>query len=546
MKKGHLHKKQKTTKHHPEYNQNDDSKFRDILLISNDWIWEIDTEGVITFTSGQIKEILGYETEEIIGTSVFEMFLPEEKEKLKSEIKKIISLEKPIINRINWNLSKDGRKVCLVTNGVPIYDKNNQLKGYRGVDKDITQQKQTEENLRKEIEEKSKIQEELKIAREKAEQAFRSKSDFFTKLNQEIKNPMNGIIGTIALLRETRLSNEQVDFLNVIETSATSLLSIINDILDLSEIESGKAKLEKEKFNLIELLNKIERQHANVTKDKKLNFSIEIKPGVPKFLRGDLARLKQILHNLLSNAIKFTKQGGITVTVEKKHEFNNSIELLFRVVDTGTGVTEKIRDHLFKEYTSPLLSITKSRGGTGLGLLICKKIVDLLGGRIGYESKEGKGSTFWFTIELQHAVNPEPKPMETPIEEGVKNSSKLSILVAEDNIINQKVAMANLRQLGHDVEIAVNGKMAVEMYKKNYYDLILMDIQMPVMDGITATEQIRKIEKDTDRKPKIKIVAITANASKEDKAKCLKIGMDGYIIKPFKIEDLDDALKLKN
>lgn len=546
MKKDHLHKRSKNNNEEANNNLNSDSKFKDILLISNDWIWEIDTEGIINFTSGQIKEILGYETEEVIGKSVFDMFLPEEKEKLKSEILKIISLEKPIINRINWNLSKDGRKVCLVTNGIPVYDNKGKLTGYRGVDRDITQQKQTEENLRKEIEEKTRIQAELKQSREKAEEASKSKTEFFTRLSIEIKHPMNGILGTSALLKETQLSEEQKEFLEVIETSASSLLSIVNDILDLSEIESGKAELEKNKFNLIELLNDIERKHASITKEKNLSFSVKIKPGVPKFLRGDISRLKQILYNLLSNAIKFTKQGKVIISVEKQSEDDEFVELLFKVEDTGIGVHPRIKDHLFKDYAHPLIHFAKTSGGTGLGLLICKKIVELLEGKIGYETREGKGSIFWFTLKLHHAVNPEPKPMETPVDEGVRVGNKLSILVAEDNIINQKVAMANLRQLGHDVEIAVNGKMAVEMYKKNHYDLILMDIQMPVMDGITATKNIRELEKENQSKPKIKIVAITANASIEDKAKCMKIGMNGYILKPFKIEDLDDALKVKN
>lgn len=521
--------------------RSDAGKFRDILLITNDWIWEIDTEGRFTFTSGQIKQILGYEPEEIIGKYVFDLFLPQEKEHLQEEILKLIKLEKPIIERVNWNLTKDGKKVCLVTTGIPIYDENNKLTGYRGVDKDITRQKQSEEQLLEEIDRRKKIEKELKAASSKAETSSSAKSDFLTKIGHEIRTPMNGIIGTSVLLKESGLNNEQNELLEIIETSANNILSIIDDILDISRIESGKLKLDEIHFNLIELLNEIERQHSALAKEKNLDFSVEIKPGVPKFLVGDSARIKQIIVNLLNNAFKFTKRGSVTTSVEKINEDEENIELLFKVKDTGIGLSESDRDHLFNELTNPLSPISKTFGGSGLGLLISKKIAEFLGGRIGFESQAVNGSVFWFTVVLNPGENPDPKPLEKPEDESMDTGNQMRILVAEDNIINQKVVMATLRQHGHMVEIAVNGKMAVEMYKKNEYDMILMDIQMPVMDGFTATKEIRKIEKESKRK-KIKIIAITANASKEDRTRCLETGMDGYIAKPFKTEDLDAQL----
>jgi len=526
-------------------NRSDAGKFRDILLITNDWIWEIDTEGKFTFTSGQIRQILGYEPEEIIGKYVFDLFLPEEKERLQEEILKLIKLEKPIIERINWNLTKDGKKVCLVTTGIPIYDENNSLTGYRGVDKDITRQKQSEEQLLEEIERRKKIEKMLKAASSKAENSSSAKSDFLAKIGHEIRTPMNGIIGTSVLLKESGLNHEQNELLEIVETSANNILSIIDDILDISRIESGKVKPDKKHFNLIELLNEIERQHSEIVKEKNLDFSIEIKPGVPKFLVGDSARIKQIITNLLHNAFKFTKNGSVITNVEKYRADEETIELLFKIKDTGIGVSERDKDYLFKELTNPLSPISKTFGGSGLGLLISKKIVEMLGGKIGFESREGMGSVFWFTVVLNPGENPDPKPLEKPEDESVDTGNQMRILVAEDNIINQKVVMATLRQQGHMVEIAVNGKMAVEMYKKNEYDVILMDIQMPVMDGFTATREIRKIEKESKGK-KIKIIAITANASKEDRARCLETGMNGYIAKPFKAENLDEELNNKD
>ncbi len=518
-------------------------KFRDILLISNDWIWEIDTEGNYIFTSGQIKEILGYEPEEIIGKSVFDMFLPEEKQKLKKEILKIIAFEKPIINRINWNLTKDGRKVCLVTNGIPVYAENGKLTGYRGVDKDITNQMMTEEKLQQVIKEREETENKLQEVKTKAEEDLKARTEFLSKVSHEIRNPINGIIGTVALLNETILNSEQREFLDVIRTSANNLLSILNDVLDISKIESGKMAPDSLNFNLIEVLNEIERLHAKKTKERKLDFTINIKPGVPKYIRADQHRIKQILINLLSNALKFTIRGSINISVEKKSEENNKITLLFKVKDSGIGIHKDRQKELFKEDTKKDAAITRTYGGTGLGLIISKKLVKLLGGNIGLQSSEGKGSIFWFTISVRAGESPSPMPMEEPEEEKVKDTGKLRVLVAEDNIINQKVAMANLRQLGHIAEVAVNGRMAVEMYKKNKYDLVLMDIQMPVMDGITATKEIRKFEKEMNVKKNIKIVAITANALKEDREKCLSNGMDDFILKPLKIEDLTRTLE---
>jgi CheY-like chemotaxis protein len=244
----------------------------------------------------------------------------------------------------------------------------------------------------------------------------------------------------------------------------------------------------------------------------------------------------------MNNAIKFTKKGSVTLEIEKTKQINHKINLLFRIIDTGTGISEEGQKRLFQEFSQTDISITRKYGGTGLGLIISKKLSKLMGGEIGVESKIGKGSTFWFTVVLETGSEIKKESEKKSMKEEQKIKKRLSILVAEDNVINQKVAMINLKQLGHDVEIAVNGKMAVDMYSKNKYDLILMDIQMPVLDGIEATKEIRKIEKENNVSDKIKIVAITANAMKEDKNKCLSAGMDDYITKPFKSEDMERAL----
>ena len=524
--------------------QEHEIKLRDLLLISNDWIWEIDINGIFIFTSKQIEKILGYKPDEIIGKHISYIFLPEDKEKISKEISNLIAEEKPFKNRVNWNLSKDGRKVCLKTNGIPFFDKNGNLIGYLGVDKDITKEKLYEEELIKEIAERKKTEIKLIKTKEEAEAATFSKSLFLAKMSHEIRTPMNGIIGTIDILKDTILTGEQKDFLDIIDVSANNLLSIINDILDISKIEAGKVELENKNFNLYIIVDEIIKLLSFKASEKSLIIHKNISQEVPEFVIGDFVRLKQIIINLMNNAIKFTKKGSITLEIEKTKQVNNKIHLLFRIIDTGTGISEEGQKRLFQEFSQADISITRKYGGTGLGLIISKKLSKLMDGEIGVESKIGTGSTFWFTVVLETGSEIKKESEKKPMKEKQEISKKLSILVAEDNVINQKVAMINLKQLGHNVEIAVNGKMAVDMYNKNKYDLILMDIQMPVLDGIEATKEIRKIEKENNVSDKIKIVAITANAMKEDKNKCLSAGMDDYITKPFKSEDMDRALQI--
>ncbi len=522
--------------------QEHERKLSDLLLISNDWIWEIDVNGIFIFTSKQIEKILGYKPDEIIGKHISYIFLPEDKEKISKEISNLISEEKPFKNRINWNLSKDGRKVCLKTNGIPFFNKNGNLIGYLGVDKDITKEKLSEEELIKEIAERKKTEIKLIKAKEEAEAATQSKSLFLAKMSHEIRTPMNGIIGTTDILKDTVLTDEQKDFLDIIDVSANNLMSIINDILDISKIEAGKVELEKNNFNLYKIVDEIIRLLSFKAAPKSLILRKLIKPDVPEFVIGDFVRLRQIIINLMNNAIKFTKKGSVTLEIEKTKQINHKINLLFRIIDTGTGISEEGQKRLFQEFSQTDISITRKYGGTGLGLIISKKLSKLMDGEIGVESKIGKGSTFWFTVVLETGSEIKKESEKKSMKEEQKIKKRLSILVAEDNVINQKVAMINLKQLGHDVEIAVNGKMAVDMYSKNKYDLILMDIQMPVLDGIEATKEIRKIEKENNVSDKIKIVAITANAMKEVKNKCLSAGMDDYITKPFKSEDMERAL----
>ena len=381
---------------------------------------------------------------------------------------------------------------------------------------------------------------ELKVAKEKAEKKDLLKSLFLATMSHEIRTPMNGIIGVSELLKQTKLTNDQLDLVNIMSISGNNLLLIINDILDISKIEAGQIKLENIHFDLHNVVDEIISLLSIKAKEQGDKLILNINNNVPQYVKGDPTRVKQILLNLANNAIKFTKDGEVQINVLYLEEKNNRHKIEFNVIDTGIGIHENEKDKLFKQFSQLNQSTQREYGGTGLGLAISKSLVELMGGKIGVNSKPGVGSTFWFNIILDKSNKIDKTDSKT--NNSIKNSSKiLNILLVEDNLINQKVAIGIIKQLGHNIEVANNGKIGVEMYKAKYYDVVLMDIQMPVMDGFIATKKIREWEHD-EKKQSGRIIALTANALKEDKEKCFDIGMDDFLSKPFKIKDIETAL----
>jgi len=399
----------------------------------------------------------------------------------------------------------------------------------------------TNQRLMEQIEERAKLEEELRHAKEIAESSTKSKSDFLANMSHEIRTPMNGIIGTTSLLKSTNLDDTQLDYVNIIDFSANNLLAIINDILDISKIEAGQITLESIDFNLHNVVNETIKLLTSKAIEKGIELSATIDESVPLFAKGDPVRLKQIVINLTNNAIKFTKYGFVKIEVETIEQESKIRKYLFKIIDTGVGIHENAREKIFKDYVQADNSTSRKFGGTGLGLPISKKLIEMMNGEIGLESEVGKGSTFWFTLTLD--IGKEP-PYELVDEHAVtvNGDFKLSILIAEDNLVNQKVAIATLKKLGHKLEIAENGKIACDMHRLNHYDVILMDVQMPVMDGIESTKCIRNFEREESPDKKVKIIAMTANAMKEDRQKCLDAGMDDYISKPFKAVELSRIL----
>jgi len=403
--------------------------------------------------------------------------------------------------------------------------------------------KERTEELTEEINERKKIEEALKSSYHqleemavKANSASQAKSSFLATMSHEIRTPMNGIIGMIEILKQSDLSTEQKDSLNIIDFSANNLLAIVNDILDFSKIESGQIEYEFIPFNISKSIEDIIKLLSFKTTDKNISLKFEIDSDVPHFIIGDQVRINQIILNLTNNAIKFTEKGSVKIHLSKIGSDDTFIELKFMIIDTGIGISTEGRSKLFKEFSQVHNYNTNKFGGTGLGLAISKKLAEQMGGKIGVESKLGKGSSFWFTIKVKSSTKETYlQSINKPIIK--KMEQILEILVAEDNVINQKIVTANLKKMGHKVTLANNGKIAVEMFKEKSFDMILMDVQMPEMNGIEATQIIRIIEENENKKP-IFIVAMTANVLKEDIEHYIKIGMNAYLSKPFKIEEL--------
>jgi PAS domain S-box-containing protein len=506
--------------------QESEEKFRTIFESFQDLYYQTDAAGNITLMSPSVTEMLGYASEEITGIHARELYADRaEHEDLAFKLK-----EHGKVRNFEARLkSEDGFVKDFLINSTHIYDSKGEVIGTEGVARDISDIK--------------KIQLELIKAKDLAESSLQAKNQFLANMSHELRTPMNGIIGMIDLLYHTINTDDQKEYVDTLRKSSEALLAILNDILDLSKIQAGKLTLNETGIDLHYTLSKLHSLFSNRANQKNLRFNYNITPHTPQFIYTDETRLLQVLSNLTSNAIKFTNSGNVHVNVSSISTDGDFCTIMFRVKDSGIGITDENKKLLFTNFTQLDNSSTKSFGGTGLGLAISKQLSELLGGEIGVDSVYGEGSTFWFTINCRIAHNEEDIIQQQQQREESEEVSKFEhnpyVLLVDDNLINQKVAEKLLMRLGCNADIASNGYEAIELATTRTYDLIFMDIQMPEMDGVTATNEIKKIL----GKGCPPIIAMTAYSMKDDADKFLGQGLDDYVSKPIKANFLHQVIQ---
>ncbi len=529
---------------------------------AEDGVWDWDAETNRVFFSRRWKSMLGYEEHEISDElREWESRVhPDDLEKCLGELQSYFSGETGAYRSEHRVRCKDGTYKWILDRGKVVkWAAARQPKRVIGVHTDISRQKVTEDSLRE-------ANRRLEEATQLANQANAAKSEFLANMSHEIRTPMNGVIGMTGLLLDTDLSDEQRYYASVVQSSSQSLLSIINDILDFSKIEARRLELEKMDFELYSLLNETVEMLSFRAREKGLMLSARIDPSVPPFLYGDPGRLRQILTNMIGNAIKFTPEGSVSVLVEHEADTEEGVKIRFSVSDTGIGIPGEKIVTLFKPFTQADGSTSRKYGGTGLGLAISRSLAELMGGEVGVESELNQGSVFWFTAvfgipeeenltgvpsessalrektvaegwEWRPQESREEEPAAVLAAESPAGGKRKRILIAEDNPINQAVAAKLVEKMGYRADLAANGVEALNALQNLPYDLVLMDIQMPEMDGFETTRRIRQGEAGAEL-CHIPIIAMTAHAMKGDREKCLQGGMDGYLTKPIPVKDL--------
>ncbi|MDQ2793895.1 MAG: ATP-binding protein, partial [Bacteroidota bacterium] len=477
---------------------------------------------LLTIVSPSAREVLGYEPEEVIGQPVANYYVdPNDPERVRVELMRGGGLRN--FETQMWH--KQGHAVSVLVNARLSTAGGGQ--GTEGIARDVTEIRQ--------------MQDDLRLAKDAAEAALEAKTQFLANMSHELRTPMNGIIGMIDLLDQTVENEEQLDYVDTLRKSSDALLTILNDILDLSKIQAGKLQIHETALELTAVMERIRSLFIYRAEQKNIRFTYHITPHTPALVVTDEVRLLQILSNLVANAIKFTNEGTVSIVVSSVSTDGELHTLRFAVQDSGIGISSDNAARLFTNFTQLDTTPSKAYGGTGLGLSISRQLAELLGGEIGVLSDEGEGSVFWFTISTREARRdelPEVAPVREPVFKPFDDPPR--VLLVDDNAINQKVGQRLLSRLGCEVDVAGGGPEAIKLVKTPdlLYDMIFMDIQMPDMDGVAATAEIRRLLGSACPP----VVAMTAYSMQEDAGRFMRQGLDDYVGKPVKSRHLYEVL----
>ena len=523
-------------------------RLENIIQTSSQGFWRVDNDMLTKEINPRMAEILNFKQEEVVGRSIMDFVGIPNKTILHKQIhmgRNLLSTEYDIELK-----QKNGTFIPCLFNATPLINEQGNKDGSFVMVTDISALKQTEKNLQE--------------AKRMAEHASHAKSSFLANMSHEIRTPLNGIIGSLELLQDENLSpSKQKQFMKTAQESADFLLILLNDILDLAKIEADKVEMEKVAFMPGILLNQLQAMFITQAKSKGLQLNLTADKTVPEILIGDEVRLTQICTNLLSNAIKFTQEGSVSMSLTCKAGGDGYVLLMCQVIDTGLGLPAEKQELVFDSFSQADISTTREFGGTGLGLALCKKMCSLMGGKIWVDSVEGKGSTFSFNVLLGigevNLLSVDKREIDDePLAE--THMLQLDILVVDDNNVNRDVAEMFIIRQGHRVETAINGLRALQLLSEQHFDCVFMDIQMPEMDGVTATRIIRECEqnnipsesqcssslskrlRDKIQGTHTPIIALTANVFQSDKQKYLEAGMDDYLGKPIRRKDIHRVL----
>ena len=496
------------------------------LIESNiDALMTTDPSGIITDVNKQMEALTGCTRDELIGAPFKDCFT--DPDRAEAGIKRVL-IAKSVTDYELTARARDGKQTVVSYNATTFYDRKRTLQGVFAAARDVTESK--------------RVEEELQQAKAVAESASLTKSEFLASMSHEIRTPLNAIMGIADLLAKTALSPEQDKYVQIFRRSGDNLLNLINDILDLSKVEASQLDLERTGFSLNDHLERVIEMVAPRAREKGLSLSCEVALEVTSDLIGDPTRLRQVLLNLLGNAIKFTETGGVVLKVEPDQDGDLPTTLRFTVADTGIGVADDKLSTVFERFTQADSSTTRRFGGSGLGLTISKRLVELMGGHIWVNSEVNKGSVFGFVVPFEVWEKPN-RLLDAPVRVDMDMPLRaLRILMAEDWADNRTIALAYLADTPYQIDVAETGLIACAKFKEQHYDLVLMDRQMPVMDGLTATRAIRAWEKANGRVA-TPIIALTASALKGDRETCLEAGCTAYLTKPIKQDVLLNAIR---